>query len=508
MFSRVLGLVRDIALVLIPLGSREAFFVAFRFPNMLRELIGEGATNAAFIPVLAETSANDSEDEYQRLVRATFGAMIALLAIITVFGMAAVPFIVRGGLGVLGPVAGAAPRDPGYVELMAALSVWTFPYIFFIGLCAFMMAPLFTMKHYTTPSWTPALLNVALIAAVFLFRDLFVDPAYALVFGVWLGGVAQLAAQYIALGNVTGVWLPSFDLGHPGLRKMLWLLGPVLIGQSASEVNKLVDTLFAAALPAGAVNALQYGNRLVQLPLSIFGVATAVAILPHLSRAAAQNRTDQIRLTLMDGLRRSFFLVFPATLGLIAFAEPIVRLLFQYGAWTALDTEQTTSALRYYALGLLAFAWVKVAVSGFYAVQNTRTPVVIAASAMLLNILLNFVLVQPFGFRGLALATSIAFTINFLLLYGFLSHRFGLLAAPDFLGGLGRMTAAAAAATAVAYASYFALGRSFTDDTIAARVAMALVPIAVAVAAYAALSHTLGVSELNDFLRVLRRRRS
>lgn len=503
LFSRVLGLLRDLVLVLIPAASRDAFIVAFKFPNMLRDLIGEGASNAAFVPVFSESLEKDSEEEYRELVSAAMSMMIVVLGTLTALGVFLLPHIIQL-LNVLQPLTRAEEVPQDRIDLMISLSCWTFPYLFFIGLAIFMMAPLFTMKRYAVPSWSPALLNIAIITTCLLLRDRFAEPAYALVVGVWLGGAAQLGVQYVALGRVSGVWRPNFKLAHPGVRTILWLLLPVLLGQSAGEINKLVDILFAASLEEGTVSALFYANRLVQLPLSIFGIATAVAILPSISRAAARGSNDAIRDTLMQGLRQSFFPVFPAMIGLMVMGRPVVRLLFEYQHFTPEDTTRTATALLFYAAGLLSFAWVKVAVSGFYGVQDTKTPVIIASGSMLLNILLNCVLVGPLGFRGLALATTISFTINFLFLYLFLCERFGRLWDAEFLGGLLRMAVAGIMMGVVAYGVYYNAVRLLPPDGVLTRAAVVFLPVAAAVIAYVTICWGLKVPELKNFLSVFR----
>lgn len=506
MISRVLGLVRDIVIgAFIPGPSRDAFIVAFRLPNMLRDLVGEGASNAAFVPVLSETLEQKSEADFRELISALMSAMILILGAITVLGVLFAPYLFQL-LDNLKHVTRGGEVSAKDVALMASLTRWIFPYIFFIGLAVFAMGPLFIMKHYATPSWSPALLNVSLILCCWLFRDHFPDPAYALALGVWLGGLSQLAVQYLALRKYTGVSLPNFHLRHPGIRAALWLLVPVLIGQAAGEVNKLVDTLFAASLGNGSVTALFYANRLVQLPLSVFGIAIAAAVLPSISRAAARDDFDEVHDTLMHGLRQSFFLIAPALAALIVLPRPIVSLLFQHGHFDASDAARTATALTFYAAGLLAFAWVKVAVSGFYAVKDTKTPVVISSASMCLNIVLNVILVGPMGYKGLALATTISFTVNFLLLYILLCKRFGPLWNASFLSVLLRIALAAAAMSAVLIVAHRQTARFFLHDTIPARLACVAIPLAAAALSYALLCALLRVPELGHFISLLKRK--
>lgn len=507
MASRVLGLVRDFTWTLLPVVSRDAFIVAFRFPNMLRDLIGEGAANAAFVPVFSSTLEQESEVSFKKLVASAFGAMLLLLAALTLLGMLVLPWLIRGGMDALNPVTETAPRPDAVVDLMVSLSLWTFPYLFFIGLAVFMMGPLFTKGRYGPPGWAPVLLNIAFIAATLLFYRAFREPAYALIVGVWLGGAAQLIYLYAAMGRTTGVWLPSFNLRHPGLRTIGLLIVPVILGQAAGEVNKYVDTIFAATLPRGAVNALFYGNRLVQLPMAIFATATAVAILPSLSQAAARTDWDEGRALLRHGFRQSFFLIVPALLGLLVLAEPIVRLLFQYNANGPQETEQMAAAVRYYGAGLLFFAWVRIGANAFYALHETRTPVIVASASMLLNIALNFALVGPLGFRGLALATTLAYGANCAVLLVLLHRRYTGVFDGATVMVLAKM---ALAATGMALAAWFtasAIAPLVPQNTVWGRFAVAVGGIAAGTASYALLSALLRLPELRGAWRLVRRRR-
>jgi len=501
LFSRLLGFLRDIVwFATIPTASIGPFLVAFKLPNMLRDLIGEGASNAAFVPVFSESIVKESEEAYRDLVSAAMSAMLIVLGVLTVLGVLLLPLLLRvmDTLSVLTSVNGVPDER---IRHLATLACWTFPYIFFIGMAVFAMGPLFAVKHYLTPAWSPALLNIAIIGCCLAFRHRFADPAYALVVGVWLGGIAQMLVQYIALSKYVGVWRPNFNLAHPAIRAIFWLLVPVLIGQAAGEVNKLVDTLFAAVLGDDKVKALFIANRLVQLPLSVFGIAVSVAILPAASRAGAREDFDEIRQTLIHGLRQTFFLVFPALLGLILLRAPLVRLLFERGEFSPIDTEQTATAVLFYAVGLIAFVWVKVLVSGFYAVKDTKTPVIVASTSMLLNILLNCVLVGPLGYKGLALATTISFTINFILLYVLLCDRFGNLWDKPFLEALLRMTIATVMMLAVAYGTH----QRILLYLPASRFICVVVPVVCAVVVYGTLCHFLHVPDLYNFLSLLRR---
>ncbi len=529
LFSRALGMVRDTVIAIaVPDASRDAFIVAFRMPNMLRDLLGEGAMNAAFVPVFAHTKEENSEAEFRVLVSAAMSAMLLLLLVVSLLGVAFVPQLLRA-MNALEGVTGSKP-DADNLELAISLTRWTFPYIFFIGLTVFAMGPLFTLRHYATPSWSPALLNVSMILSCFVFYryfpHVFPDPAYVLVFGVWLGGVTQLVVQYYALGRVSGVWLPNFRIWHPGVREICWLMVPVALGQAAGEVNKLVDTLFAYSLEPGTVTAFFYANRLIQLPLSVFGIATAAALLPAVASSAAQARKGAIRASMMQGMRQTYFLVLPSTLGLIVLGRPIIRLLFEWGRFNAELADKTATAMAIYAVGLLSFAFVKVAVTGFYGMKDTKTPVIIASGAMLLNIVLNFVLIRPLGYKGLAIATTISYTVNFAVLYGMLARQYGKLWDAPFFTALMRITVAAVMSIAVAHAIYLRVFEYLTSERLASwlqsagaaqwadtgammasRILCAGIPLGVAMGGYAALCYILDVGEMRGIMRILQRKR-
>ncbi len=457
------------------------------------------------MPVFSESIEKDTPERYRELVSSLLSAMLLLFGALTLFGVLLIPLF-PDLLDLLRPLTNQPPKDAEQLAATVRLMQWTFPYLFLIGLAVFAMAPLFTVNRYATPAWSPALLNVALIACCVLLYNRFENPSWALVAGVWLGGLLQLAVMFGSMRRHAGVAWPNFHLRDPGILKVAFLLGPVIVGQAAGEVNKLVDSMFAYSLEHGTVRALFYANRLIHLPLAIFGIAVSVAILPAISRAAARKADGEIHDTLLHGLRQTFFLVGPAMVGLMVLAPPIVRLLFERGEFGPEATLRTAAALRYYAVGLIAFAWVKVCVQGFYAEQNTKTPVIVASGSMLLNILLNCVLVGPMGFRGLALSTSAAFIVNFVLLYLLLSDRYGVLWDRDTARSIGRMLFAIAVMAFIAWAFGARAESFFGIETLRARAIGALLPIAAAALAYLGLCRVLRLEELEHFLSAFRRR--
>jgi putative peptidoglycan lipid II flippase len=504
--SRGLGLVRDMTLgALIPAASLDAFLIAFKIPNMFRDMLGEGAANAAFVPVFSESLEKAPEEAYRRLVSAAMSAMLLIFLGLTLAGLIVIPFA-PALIEALRPLTGRPPKDPETIRMMVRLMLGTFPYLFFIGMAVFATAPLFTKGRYAAPAWAPVLLNIALILACLLLRNRFPDPAWALVTGVLIGGIAQLVVLYAAMYRHTGVLLPNFELRHPGIGRIFMLLIPVILGQTAGEINKIVDSFFAWSLQEGTVRALFYANRLTQLPLAVVGIAISVAILPEISRAHARRDDNAMRETLLHGMRQSFFLIAPAMGGLLLLADPIVRLLFQRGEFDPEATLRTAAALRLYGLGLPAYVWIRVCVQGFYAQQNTKTPVIIASGSMILNILLNCVLVGPLGYRGLAIATTIAFTINFLFLYALLSERFGLLGDRETVRGILRMALATLLMAGLVYFLDRRAAACFGTETLRARFIGVFLPAGLGAALYFALCRIFRVEELTRLLAALRGR--
>ena len=510
MISRVTGLLRDIVTAaLIPREAWAAFNVAFRFPNMLRDLVGEGASNAAFVPVLSGILEKESKEAFRAAVGALMSAVIVLLGTLTVLGVAFIPFI----FDLLEPVrllTGGHEVAPEYVGLMGSLTRWTFPYVFFIGLTVFQMGPLFIMRKYSTPSWSPALLNICQILVCFYWLrrpGMFGDPAYALVLGVWLGGIAQLLVQYMAVGRHVGIWKPNGQLGHPAIKTAFMLWAPVVVGQSAGEVNKFVDLLFAMSMGPAVINALYISNRLVQLPLAMFGIAISVAILPAISRSAVREDFGELRDTLMHGFRQCFFLVCPAMAVLFVVPRPIVELLFVRGHYETADAAMASAAIIYLAAGLLSFSWVKVAVGGFYAVKNTKTPVTVAFFSMLANILFIVVLTGPLkmGFRGLALATTLSYSINFVALYVLLCRRFGRMWDAPFVAALLRISVVTVLLGFVLYLVNAAMESVFVYHDLLSRAISVAVTLTVGGGFYVLACTVLRVPDVRTFMTLLRK---
>lgn len=417
MLSRVMGLVRDVVVATF-LGAgngSDAFFVAFKIPNFLRRLFAEGAFNQAFVPVLSEYSTQRTKQEIRELLNAVAGSLTALLALITALAMLGAPWLVwlfAPGFG----------RDPEKLALTADMLRLTFPYLLLISLTAFSGSVLNTWNRFAVPAFTPVLLNLSLIGAALLLMPLMEEPAMALAWGVLIAGVAQLAFQVpflLRLGLLPTPW-PNF--AHDGVKRILKLMVPALFGVSVSQINLLLDTVLASLLAAGSVSWLYYSDRLVELPLGVFGVAIGTIILPALSKRHAEQSTEHFSVMLDWAIRVVLLLGVPAALALAILAEPFLITLFHYGAMTDNDIQMAAMSLRAYAFGLVAFMLIKVLAPGFFARQDTKTPVKVGIIAMVANMVFNLLLIWPLAHAGLALATALSAFLNAGLL-GYLLYR-------------------------------------------------------------------------------------
>ncbi|MFI0474376.1 murein biosynthesis integral membrane protein MurJ [Halomonas sp. HMF6819] len=417
MLSRVMGLVRDVVVATF-LGAgngADAFFVAFKIPNFLRRLFAEGAFNQAFVPVLSEYSTRQNREEIRELLNAVAGSLTAMLALITALAMLLSPWLIwlfAPGFG----------RDPEKLALTADMLRLTFPYLLLISLTAFSGSVLNTWNRFAVPAFTPVLLNLSLIGAALFLMPLMEEPAMALAWGVLIAGCAQLVFQVPFLYRLGLLPTPWPNFAHDGVKRILKLMAPALFGVSVSQINLLLDTVLASLLAAGSVSWLYYSDRLVELPLGVFGVAIGTVILPALSKRHAEKSSDHFAAMLDWAIRVVLLLGVPAALALVVLAEPFLITLFHYGAMTDNDIQMAAMSLRAYAVGLVAFMLIKVLAPGFFARQDTKTPVKVGIIAMVANMVFNLLLIWPLAHAGLALATALSAFLNAGLL-GYLLHR-------------------------------------------------------------------------------------
>ncbi|MGY6567324.1 MAG: murein biosynthesis integral membrane protein MurJ [Halomonadaceae bacterium] len=429
MVSRVMGLVRDVVVAtLFGAGNgADAFFVAFKIPNFMRRLFAEGAFNQAFVPVLSEYATRGSKREVRELLDAVAGSLTAVLALITALAMLAAPWLVW----VFAPGFG---RDPAKLALTADMLRLTFPYLLLVSLTAFAGSVLNTWNRFAVPAFTPVLLNLSLIGAAVLLTPLMSEPAMALAWGVLIAGFAQLAFQVPFLARLGLMPRPWPNFAHSGVKRILILMAPALFGVSVSQINLLLDTVLASLLTPGSVSWLYYSDRLVELPLGVFGIAIGTVILPALSKRHAEQSGEHFAAMLDWAVRAVLLLGLPAALALAILAEPLLISLFHYGAMTEHDIVMAAMSLRAYAFGLVAFMLIKVLAPGFFARQNTKTPVKVGIIAMVANMVFNLILIWPLAHAGLALATALSAFLNAGLL-GWLLHKQGVLV---FQSGWGR----------------------------------------------------------------------
>lgn len=399
-------------------AATDAFFLAFKIPNFMRRLFAEGSFSLAFVPVLSEVRAGGDRKELRDLIDHVAGTLAGILLTLSALGVLAAPVV----LGIFAP--GWWIDGKPQFWLSADMLRITFPYIFFISLTALSGGILNTFERFMVPALTPVLLNVSLIAAAVLLSGRMDVPIKALAWGVLVAGIVQLLIQIPALMRLGLLPRPRWGWRHSGVRKILRLMIPTLVGSSVAQINLMLDAIIATFLISGSVTWLYYSDRLLEFPLGVFGVALSTVILPNLSLKFAAQNAQAFSATLDWALRIAVIIALPAALGLAVLASPILITLFQYQAFQLSDVDMSALSLTAYALGLPAFIAVKVLAPGYYARQDTRTPVKIAIIAMVSNMLLNFLLVGVWlalEFRGahtgLALASSLAAYINAGLLY-------------------------------------------------------------------------------------------
>ncbi|HXM83525.1 MAG TPA: murein biosynthesis integral membrane protein MurJ [Burkholderiales bacterium] len=420
--SRILGYIRDfiIARAFGASLATDAFFVAFRIPNLLRRLFAEGAFSQAFVPVLAEYKNKGSVEEVHSLIDGVATLLLVALVAVAALGMAAAPIIVYVS-------APGFAADPAKFDLTVTLLRITFPYIVFISLVAFAAGILNTWNRFSVPAVTPTLLNVSFIVGALFFADHFDPPVLVLAWAVFLGGLAQLAYQvpYLMKMRLLPRW--RLDWSHPGVRRMLKLMAPAAFGVSISQVSLLINTIFASFLVSGSVSWLYYADRLMEFPAGVLGVALGTILLPSLSKFHADGKHAEYGELLDWGLRLTFLLAVPSAVALAVLALPLVAALFHYGRFTVEDAWMTRQALVAYSIGLAGMILVKILAPGFYARQNIVTPVKIGILTLVITQLLNLIFIIPFKHAGLALAIGLGACLNAGLLYRYL-RRHGIYA--------------------------------------------------------------------------------
>jgi putative peptidoglycan lipid II flippase len=506
--SRLLGVVRESVLASYFGASAsmqmDAYNVAFRIPNLLRDLFAEGAMTSAFVPAFTRTLSERGREQAWRLGNLVINALLVVTGGLVVLGIVFAEPITRL------IVAPAFVGVPGKLDLTVGLTRVMLPFLTTVAIAVAAMGMLNSLQRFFVPALSPAMFNVATILCAIVLTPVMpwlgLPPIYAIGIGTVLGGVGQIAMQWPMLRREGFRYRPQVDFRDPELRQVLRMLVPGTLGVAAVNINVLVNNFLATSLETGAVSWLGYAFRLMYLPIGLFGVSIATASLPDVSRHAAAEDLTSVRRTVSAGLRMMLMLNVPATVGLIVLAEPIVALLYQRGAFGAEDTTATAAALMCYAPGLLGYSAVKIASPTFYSLRDSRTPMVASIGSVAFNVALNLLLVRQFGHRGLAMGTAIAALLNAGVLLWLLRGRLRGLDGGALFTAFVKITIASLVMGIVAVAtSQWAATRFGTADewAKALRVAMA---IGAALVALAASARLLRIEEFTEATRRVMRR--
>ena len=505
--SRVLGLARELLLArLFGAGmAMDAFKVAFRIPNLLRDLFAEGALSTAFVTVFSKKTATGEDASAWALANKVATLAAVVLSALVLVGIGLAPLLVGQLAG------GFAPEKAALTVLLTQIM---FPFILLVSLSALVMGLLNAKDVFGAPAMASSFFNIgSIVGGVALAY--YIDPQFGpnalvgLSVGTLIGGAAQLCAQFPALYRVGYRFRPDFQWSDEGVRNVLRLMGPAVIAASAVQINVMINSKFASHIPGdGPVSWLDYAFRLMQLPLGLFGVAIGTVTLPLVSRHAANGDTPALRSTLARGLRLGLLLTVPSTLGLVFLADPIISLIYESGKFDAEATRQTAAALRYYALGLAAYSGIKVLAPAFYAIDRRTTPMLVSFGAIGVNLGLNWLFTYRLGMGhcGLALSTGCVALANFLALYLLMRSALGTLESRQLLVGLGKVLLAGAVLAAVCILGGESIGLGVPGGgklLLSLRLAGV---IAVAAVAFFVSARLLGVAEMDDLLGAVRRR--
>jgi len=422
LLSRILGFVRDV-LIARYFGAglySDAFFVAFRIPNIFRRLFAEGSLSVSFIPVFSEYLVRNGKDEAFKLAGSAVRLLSVILIAVTITGIIISPVIVR-------LIAPGFIENPGKYSLTVSLTRIMFPYIYFISLTALFMGILNVLGNFAAPAFAPVLLNISMITALSFVAPHTEESTRILAFGVLSGGFLQLMLQVPFIIKKGVYFWHKAEMYHPGLKRIGSLMIPAIFGAAVYQINIFIGTILASVLPEGSVSYLYYADRIIQFPLGIFAIAAATATFPSLSRYASENNMTAVRNTFSYSMRMVLFITLPCMAGLVVLREPIIMLLFKRGEFDTETVRLTAQALLYYTTGLWAFSSVRIIIPVFYALNDTKTPVRIAVISLSANIVLSFLLKIPLKHGGLALANSLSSMLNATLLLRALGIKLGSL---------------------------------------------------------------------------------
>lgn len=538
MFSRVLGLVRETIFAKY-FGAGflyDTFIVGFRIPNLLRDLFAEGALSAAFVKVFTDYQLKNSEKEAWRLASLVFNCLAVVLGVITILGILLSPLFVKLiTYNYLGDPNHYYPAEKA--ALATTLMQIMFPFILLVALAALAMGVLNTKGKFGIPASASTAFNIASIIFGLGFAfwlsggswdrstDKLTIPNDAaqwaiigMAIGTIVGGAAQFLIQLPSLWKVGFRFSLNLNFRDEGVRRVMRLMGPAIIGTGAIQVKVLVDTVVASGIDGGA-SWLSYAFRLMQFPIGVFGVAIGTAAIPTLSRLASEENFTKFRSTLSDAIKLVFLLAIPSACGLVVLADPIISLIYQRGEFDAFDTNMTGWALAAYSLGLAGYAAIKVLSPAFYALDDAKTPMYISVASILVHVPASFGLMQllsnvgvsperpnGYGHAGVALATSIVATVNFAALVYFMRRRIARLNGRDVIAAVVKIVIASAAMSVVAYGAYDLVAGYFADKTLFVRLIEAFVPIGLAGVTFLIAAKVLRIGELEKVFAAVGRK--
>jgi putative peptidoglycan lipid II flippase len=507
--SRLLGLAREMVFAYFFGASKsfanDAYVIAFRIPNLLRDLFAEGALSSAFVPVFSEYLVKKDEKQAFRLSSLVATTLIVVLGALVVLGVVFAEPVVRF-------IAPGFQADPAKFELTVRLTRIMMPFILLVALAAQAMGVLNARDRFGIPALASSFFNIGsivggLAVAVLLTDPTFSHPVRAIVekptegiigmaYGVLIGGLLQYVVQWPSLRNAGFRYRPMLSFSDPGVRRIFALMGPAVIGGAAVQVNVLINSNFASNIPGtGPVSWLNYAFRLMQFPIGVFGVAIATATLPAISRSAARNDEAEFKHTLASSMRLAFLLTIPSAVGLIVLGRPIIALIYERGVFGEGDTGHTAAALGFFAVGLTGYAAIKILAPAFYALGDARTPMIISLLSMLTNFLMNWWLVGVMQERGLALSTSTVALANFGLLYLIMRKRINGIEGGRTATAVAKILSASVVMGVACWATSTGLSRAL-GESFGARLANVSVSIAVSACLFYVTASLLRVEEL------------
>jgi len=496
--SRILGYVKDMILARYfgATGVSDVFFVAFRIPNLLRELFAEGSMSSAFIPVLTDCQIKEGKDAAKKLVKSVFLILFIILIILCFLGVIFAEQIIL-------LMAPGFSSNHEKLQMTVTLTRIMLPFLLFVSLSSLVMGVLNTRGIFFIPALAPALLNIVTIICVIMLFERLTHPIISVAIGITIGGLMQFLFQLPAFykeGYSLILPFGDFKLFNEKVKKIGKLILPSTVGMAVSQINIFVSTIFASFLKEGSITALYYSMRLIQFPIGIFGVAMSMAALPTLSKHAAEGRIDKIAEDFSFSLKILFFIAIPSMAGLISIRDPLVNLLFQRGLFDYEATRATASALMYYSIGIWAIVGIRVCTSAFYSLQDTSTPVKTATIGIITNIIFCYILITPMGHNGLALANSLSAMTNFFIIFWLIKRKISLINVMHILKSLVKIVISALTMGVVV--NYFICSTIWTTSDMFLYKSLYLsASIFIAITIYGLMTYFLGSEEIRFFIK-------